>query len=335
LIHFYKRYFRRILTDDKVVCVMIAFKVSEVFSPDNFFIQKQDELETLDKFLTDLSRYYIRCELERRLDELRVPPTSCQLGMWVAAVWEEDNYWYRAKIIKITSLTTVEIQFVDFGNRMSCKKSELYELVEPFRQNNFPAFSSQAKLSGIKPAGGKKFSKAASDFFQKLTHDTGLVGQVVGSNENGKLEVKLILKDGEIDIGDKLIKKGLAWPRIKEEARSVEKKFPSDLANMLDDLTCKLLNCKGQAETSGHVLAAFEGLQEEMNELRSQFQNVDVHVHEVIKKQVKLAKKLLIIGVEKRETQENGNYDNDDDPEAGEITRTISNDSGFVCQYEG
>ena len=262
---------------------------------------------------------------------------SCQLGMWVAAVWEEDNYWYRAKIIKITSLTTVEIQFVDFGNRMSCKKSELYELVEPFRQNSFPAFSSQAKLSGIKPAAGKKFSKGASDFFQKLTHDTGLVGQVVGSNENGKLEVKLILNDGEIDIGDKLIKERLALPRIKEEVSSVEKKFPSDLAIMLDDLAFKLLNCKRQAETSGsgHELAAFEGLQEEMDELRSLFLNVDVHVHEVIKKQVKLAKKILIIGVEKRETQDNGKCEKNDDSEAGEITRTISNDSGFVCQFEG
>ena len=50
---------------------------------------------------------------------------DCQLGMWIAAVWDEDDYWYRAKIIKITSLTTVELQFVDFGNRMSCKKSEL------------------------------------------------------------------------------------------------------------------------------------------------------------------------------------------------------------------
>ena len=308
-----------------------------MFSPENFFIQKQDELETLDKFLTDLSRYYIRCELERRLDELRVSPMNCQLGMWVAAVWEEDNFWYRAKIIKITSLTTVEIQFVDFGNRMSCKKSELYELVEQFRQNNFPAFSSQAKLSDIKPAGGKKFSKAASDFFQKLTHDTGLVGQVFGSNENGKLEVKLVLNDGEIDVGDKLIKERLAVPRIKEEASSVERKFPSDLANMLDDLACKLLNCKRQAETSGggHVLAAFEGLQEEMNELRSRFLNVDVHLNDVMKRQVKLAKKILIIGVEKRETQDDVNYEKNDDSKADELTRTISNDSGFVCQFEG
>ena len=140
--------------------------------------------------------------------------------MWVAALWDEDDYWYRAKIIKITSLTTVELQFVDYGNRMSCKKSELYKLVAPFSQENVPAFASRAKLTGIKPVVGKKFGKGASDLFQRLPHNADLVGQVIErrSNENGKLEVKLSVKDEEIDVGEELIKARVALPRIKEEA---------------------------------------------------------------------------------------------------------------------
>ena len=68
---------------------------------------------------------------------------------------------------------------------------------------------------------GKKFSKAASDLFQRLTHnDLGLVGQVIESHENGKLEVNLSLSvnDEEIDVGEQLIKERVALPRIKEEA---------------------------------------------------------------------------------------------------------------------
>ena len=66
---------------------------------------------------------------------------------------------------------------------------------------------------------GKKFSKAASDLFQRLTHND-LVGQVIESHENGKLEVNLSLSvnDEEIDVGEQLIKERVALPRIKEEA---------------------------------------------------------------------------------------------------------------------
>ena len=247
-----------------------------------------------------------------------VPGMDCQLGMWVAALWDEDDYWYRAKIIKITSLTTVELQFVDYGNRMTCKKSELYKLVAPFIQENVPAFASRAKLSGIKPAVGKKFSKTASDLFVRLTLNADLVGQVIErrSNESGKLEVKLSVKDEEIDVGEELIKARVALPRIKEEAGNVEMKFPRDLSNMLDDLTHKLSSCEGpnSIRGHGHVLATVKGLQEEMNELRRLFLSVDEkNVHFVLKKQVKLSKKILTMGTEMCETQDNENDDNDDE----------------------
>ena len=285
-----------------------------MFSPDNFFIQRKDQLETLHEHLTELSRYYIYCELDKRLDELRLPSTDCQLGLWVAAVWDEDNYWYRAKIIKITSLTTVELQFVDFGNRMSCRKSDLYKLAEPFIQENVPAFSSQAKLFGIKPIVGKKYSKAASNLFQSLTYNIEVVGQVTGSNENGKVEVELSLSDGEVNVGDILIKERMALPRIKEETCYIERKFHVDLSNMLDDLSLKLTKCKGPAEYSGNILASIEDLQEEMNELRRMFDNVDEKsVPKVMKHQVKLANKILILGIEKAVTQDKENDENDDD----------------------
>ena len=138
--------------------------------------------------------------------------------MWIAAVWDEDDFWYRAKIIKIASLTTVELQFVDFGNRMACKKTDLYHLVDRFSQENVPAFASLAKLSGIKPVSK---NKAASDLFQRLTHDDDLVGQVIERrpNENGKLEVKLSVKDEEIDVCEELIKARLAGWHCQEESR--------------------------------------------------------------------------------------------------------------------
>ena len=238
--------------------------------------------------------------------------------MWIAAVWDEDNFWYRAKIIKISSLTTVELQFVDFGNRMLCEKSKLYQLVDRFTQENVPAFARQAKLSGIKPAVGKKFTKLASDLFQRLTHNTDLVGQVIERrpNENGKLEVKLCVKDEKKDVGEQLIKARVALPRIKEREGDVEIKFPSNLPNMLNDLTRKLSHCEGSSQTRGHsqVLANVKDLQEEMNELRKLFLGVDEKsAQSLLKRQVKLAKKILTTGIEMSETQANEDDEDDDD----------------------
>ena len=299
---------------EKSTYMMKAFKVSEVFSPDNFFVQNKDDLEKLEKLLEEMSNFYIKCEQEGRLDELRVPPIKCQLCMWVAAVWGEDNHWYRAKILKITSLTVVELQFVDYGNRMLCNKAELFKLVEPFGQEDVPAIATQAKLSGIKPYVGKKYSKAASDRFQKLTDsNTVLLGQILGSNENGRIEVKLTIDGGEVDVGDTLIKERWALPRIKADAANVRLKFPSDLPKMLDDLTIIMSKC--QIEISGHQSTTIEGLKEEMEELKELFERVDEKsVHAVLKKQINLAQKLLIIGMEISQTQEDFIDENNNDP---------------------
>ena len=169
-------------------------------------------------------------------------------------------------------------------------------------------------MSDIKPAIGKKFSKAASDLFQRLTHNADLVGQIIErrSNENGKLEVKLSVKDEKIDVSEHLIKERVAIPRTKE--CNAEMKFPRDLPNMLDDLTHKLSSCEGPTANRGHVLATVKGLQEEMDELRRLFLTVDEkNVQCVLKKQVKLAKKILIMGTELCETQDNENDESDDD----------------------
>ena len=97
--------------------------------------------------------------------------------------------------------------------------------------------------------------------------------------------------------------------------------FPSNLPNMLDDLTRKLSNCEGSSQTTrGHiqVLAIMKDLQEEMNELRRLFLTDDEKsVQSLLKRQVKLAQKILIIGIEMSETQANENDEDEDDDDSG------------------
>ena len=50
----------------------------EVFSPDHFYIQLQENEVDLDEFLRDLTEFYIRCEdqQEPTLDSMRLAPSE-------------------------------------------------------------------------------------------------------------------------------------------------------------------------------------------------------------------------------------------------------------------
>ena len=100
---------------------------------------------------------------------------------------------------------------------------------------------------------------------------------------------------------------------MKADAANVGLKFPSDLPKMLDDLTIIMSKC--QIEISGHQSTTIEGLKEEMEELKELFERVDEKsVHAVLKKQINLAQKLLIIGMEISQTQEDFIDENNNDP---------------------
>ena len=87
----------------------------------------------MDEFLRDLTEFYIRCEERQEpaaLDTLRLAPAECRVDQLVAVVWDVDQFWYRARVRAIVSLDRVEIQFIDYGTRAVCSKSQLYRLPE-------------------------------------------------------------------------------------------------------------------------------------------------------------------------------------------------------------
>ena len=264
--------------------------------------------------MTEMSDHYFKAEEEGRLEEWRIPPLDCRLGTWVAAEWDEDRYWYRAKITRITSLATVELQFVDFGNRMLCDKSELCKLAGHFTQERVKAFARHARLAGIKPVSGRKFSRAVSDRFQMLTSGTEINSRVWGSNELDQvvLQLKVLTGGQELNVADILIQEKLALPKIKEESSGyLQQNFPKNLARMMDDLSQKLDSFEEAHTPNRHLVAAVKGLQEEMMELRNDFRNLDdKNVQVIINKQVKLAKKILIMAMEK--ISEDEDHEDDD-----------------------
>ena len=108
-----------------VTKALIINFITEIFNPGSFFFQLAEDEKDLHKFLDDLNVFYDgRSEM---LEDLKVSPGHLLLvGDWVAAVWSEDNFWYRARVRGIVSLNHVELQFVDYGTRTVCSRDKLY-----------------------------------------------------------------------------------------------------------------------------------------------------------------------------------------------------------------
>ena len=79
--------------------------VSEVFSPESFYVQVQGKEEDLNQLLTEINEFYNSVD---DLQQLLLPVSKCHVDSFVAAIWVDDGYWYRAKIIiTITSSSSL------------------------------------------------------------------------------------------------------------------------------------------------------------------------------------------------------------------------------------
>ena len=97
---------------------------AEIFNPGSFFFQLEEDEKGLHKILDELNAFYDGSEM---LENFKVSSGHLLLvGDWVAAVWSEDNFWYRARVRGIVSLNHVELQFVDYGTRTVCSRNKLY-----------------------------------------------------------------------------------------------------------------------------------------------------------------------------------------------------------------
>ena len=147
----------------------------EVFSPDPFYIQLQENEADLDEFLRDLSEFYIQCEerQEPALDSLRLAPTEVRVDQMVAVVWDVDHYWYRARVKTIVSIDKVEIQFIDYGTRAFCSKSQLYRLPDKFVHR--PPAAICAQLFNLRKSGF--WSEQSLNRFQELVGGGLVIGE--------------------------------------------------------------------------------------------------------------------------------------------------------------
>ena len=186
----------------------VVLNIVEVFSPTRFHFQLKKDWDNLDNLMTDMNIFY---SSHPYLDELRVPPNQLRVGMMVAVVWKEDDLWYRVVIRNMESVSTVEIDYIDYGSRTITLKTRLYELVPQF--GNLAKMCYVGMLHGIIPL-HKKWTCEVSTEFCKLVMNVNdereivLNGKVKGWKDT-RVELELFDQKG-LNIGDALVAEGTA-----------------------------------------------------------------------------------------------------------------------------
>lgn len=139
---------------------------------------------------------------------------SAKKGDLVAALFREDNSWYRARVAKV-SAETAEVTFIDFGNRQAVKIKDLRKLPN---DSTFDPVRSQAPLAHIVKLFGirdmdesQNYCDAACDLIWAFAEKGTLQTRVeYTANDNTYVSVAPSTKASDESLSEVLLKEGLA-----------------------------------------------------------------------------------------------------------------------------
>lgn len=132
--------------------------VSMVESPHKFYVQKAGPLsKELDRLIADMTDFY-KIESNRA----KCAAFSLRVGCLVAVMSEEDDCWYRGRVISIESDqdnwddggTTTSVFILDFGDILTVDLSKVVDLKPEFLSMHFQAI--ECRLAYLKPVLGKE-----------------------------------------------------------------------------------------------------------------------------------------------------------------------------------
>lgn len=146
--------------------------------------------------------------------------TPASRGEIVAAKFNADHQWYRAKVMKINSPQDIDIVFIDYGNQEKVKARDLHKLA--------------TKFASVEPY-AKDYSLA---YVEATTHDVDWVEEsrralLIEATYPGQVLMRVEYKDGitnldaislvveetKTDIGKKLVEAGLLMALKKRDRK--------------------------------------------------------------------------------------------------------------------
>jgi hypothetical protein len=148
-------------------------------------------------------------------------PTA-QVGRLVAARWQPDEHWYRARVLALTSQTSVRLLYIDYGDVAEVEWWKARRLPARFRR--LAAQALPARLAGARPPAGGWGRTAGRALIHLAgnSEERGLLA-VVGSTGGGDmLPVWLVDTTGNdvpegVWLHERLVAQGLAEFQVAGE----------------------------------------------------------------------------------------------------------------------
>jgi staphylococcal nuclease domain-containing protein 1 len=137
-------------------------------------------------------------------------------GELCAAKFSEDGQWYRAKIENTKGRETVDILYVDFGNRETTNASLLAALPPAF--HHLPAGAKEYRLAFVQlPPDPADAASAIGYFARQVLGQPQLLLNV--EYKAGGLEFATVATVDKVDIGKSLISNGYALVENRRDRR--------------------------------------------------------------------------------------------------------------------
>jgi len=202
--------------------------VSSVASPDCFYVQIiTSKSPQLDYLIQEMTHYFSQNDTDLLYD--------VKIGDFVAAPFELDASWYRARVTDIMDNGTLDLFYIDFGDYGEFHKDGLRTLRADFLSLPHQAFC--CSLGNVSPIDESWTEEAISEF-EVLCHTAKwklLSAKTIGYNVEGNDAIpvlQLIDTSGEsdVDIADQLVSKDLAKnvSSLSLKQKSWDKNPPND-----------------------------------------------------------------------------------------------------------
>lgn len=108
------------------------FRICHILPNGVFYLQKELAIPLLDNLSSRLTLHIQQSGVKMKTDDMKG-------GAPCVVNFNLDKKWYRGKIIKFSSLSHVEVQFVDYGNEDIVAASSLYVMPEGYLTNSIQA----------------------------------------------------------------------------------------------------------------------------------------------------------------------------------------------------
>ncbi|KAK0152641.1 RING finger protein 17 [Merluccius polli] len=181
--------------------------VTHVNTPQDFYIQLVGSME----------HQLLSSKLQRCYGSVSQAGGDAGLQLYCPALLQpcvaryHDNLWYRARITGMLAARSVEVQFVDMGNKKVVSVSELRKIKDEFF--SLPAMAIQCCLADVAPADGFTWSQVCSDRFSSLVLHKLVTILARGEMRSQKLEVQVLeggLQGPQVDLARLLVSEHLA-----------------------------------------------------------------------------------------------------------------------------